>query len=110
MSFLVYHIIACQNNVYVTKHSISFNANVFRKYYGIFSADTKIYPLWSDSDTLENLGKIGAGVNMGIMLFEIAIGQITCGTTGPELLVTPGTYQTIGRYPNHGTTGYTGMT
>ena len=47
---------------------------------------------------------------MGIMIWEVPISQITCGTTGPELLVTAGVYQPVGAYPNHGTNGYTGMT
>ena len=89
----------------VTKHSIQFNANVFRKYYGFFSADVKIYPLWSDSDTLENLGKIGAGVNMGIMIWEVPIGTIMCSAQGAKTTIN---YSVIGAFPNHGTSISTG--
>ena len=78
-SFLIFQIYhqgttspaGCSQRIVVSKHSIVYNANAFRKYYmaTYYSTGTLLYLSFTDSDTLGNIDKIGgAGKNKGLFI------------------------------------------
>jgi len=61
----------CNQRIVVSKHSVVVAANVFRKFYGMsyHYSDKNVHVMFTESGTLENLGKIGGGFdNKGLMV------------------------------------------
>jgi hypothetical protein len=85
-SFLIFQIYdqgttppaGCSQRIVVSKYNYVIAANAFRKYYSlenyIFSSPAILVLHFSESDNLENLGKIGgAGANKGLITILIYI-------------------------------------
>jgi len=82
----------CSSRIIASKHNIVYTASQFRKYYSIeYSGyDSNLYLMFSDSDTLENLGKIGgAGANKGLIIFVIRTYDFGCDGIGSKISSTP---------------------
>jgi hypothetical protein len=88
----------CSQRIIASKHNIVYTANAFRKYYSIAyedpegpgSNDEFVHITFTDSETLENLGKIGgAGANKGLIIFVIRTNDFFCAGIGSKISSTP---------------------
>ena len=99
--FLIYDqrvFAGCDQPIIASKHNIVYTANAFRKYYSIAyedpdgpgSNDEFVHITFTDSETLENLGKIGgAGANKGLIIFVIRTNDFVCDGIGSKISSTP---------------------